>query len=108
MATSKQTTLQIRIDAKTKREAKAVLDVIGLDMSSAIKIFFRNIVITKSFPLELRTENGFTVGQELAMLADLAEANKNSKSYSSAAELFADINSETPTRTKKSKHAVRA
>lgn len=91
MATSKQTTLQVRIDAKTKRETKAVLDELGLDMSSAVKMFFRNIMITRSFPLELRTENGFTVAQELEMLADLDDALKNGKSYSNVEDFLADL-----------------
>lgn len=90
MATT-QSTIQVRIDAKTKRESKKVLDAIGLDMSSAVKILLRNIVLTGSFPLELRTENGFTVGQELEMLADLEDARKNGKSFSNVEDFFADL-----------------
>ena len=90
MATS-QTTIQVRIDAKTKRESKRILDLIGLDMSSAIKIMLRNIIITKSFPFELRTENGFTVAQEMEMLADLADAHKNAKKFDTVDEFLADL-----------------
>lgn len=90
MATS-QTTIQVRIDAKTKRESKRILDLIGLDMSSAIKIMLRNIIITKSFPFELRTENGFTVAQEMQMLADLADAHKNAKKFDTVDEFLADL-----------------
>lgn len=90
MATT-QSTIQVRIDAKTKRESKKVLDAIGLDMSSAVKILLRNIVLTGSFPLELRTENGFTVGQELAALAELEDARKNGKTFSSVEDFFADL-----------------
>jgi addiction module RelB/DinJ family antitoxin len=32
--------IQVRIDTKTKKEAKQILDSLGLDMSSAIKLFF--------------------------------------------------------------------
>lgn len=90
MATS-QTTIQVRIDAKTKRESKRILDLIGLDMSSAVKIMLRNIIITKSFPFELRTENGFTVAQEMEMLADLADAHKNAKKFDTVDEFLADL-----------------
>ena len=88
---NKQSTIQIRIDAKTKRESRKVLDEIGLDMSSAVKILLRNIVITKSFPLELRTVNGFTVREEKLMLADAEEARKNGKRYTDLDELFKDL-----------------
>lgn len=90
MATS-QTTIQVRIDAKTKRESKRILDLIGLDMSSAVKIMLRNIIITKSFPFELRTENGFTVAKEMEMLADLADAHKNAKKFDTVDEFLADL-----------------
>lgn len=88
---NKQSTIQIRIDAKTKRESRKVLDEIGLDMSSAVKILLRNIVITKSFPLELRTVNGFTIREEKLMLADAEEARKNGKRYTDLDELFKDL-----------------
>ena len=86
-----QTTIQVRIDAKTKRESKRILDLIGLDMSSAVKIMLRSIIITKSFPFELRTENGFTVAQEKEMLADLADAHKNAKKFDNVDEFLADL-----------------
>ena len=90
MATT-QTTIQVRIDAKTKRESKAILDKIGLDMSSAVKILLRNIIVTKSFPIELRTVNGFTQEEERLMLADAKDARKNGKRYTDLNELFSDL-----------------
>ena len=84
-------TIQVRVDAKLKKDSKKVLDAIGLDMSSAFKILLRNIVITKSFPLELRTENGFTVGQELAMLAELEDVRKNGQTFDTVEDFLADL-----------------
>lgn len=84
-------TIQIRIDAKTKREARKTLGALGLDMSSAVKLFLRNVVITQSIPLNLRTENGFTIAQEQEMLRDLADAKKNGKRYDNLDELFKDL-----------------
>ena len=69
-------TIQIRIDEKTKKSAKKILDKIGMDMSSAIKVFFRQIVITKSIPFPLLTENGLTVEQEMQILKASEEAKK--------------------------------
>ena len=44
MLTKNNEQIQIRIDSKTKREAKKVLDNLGIDMSSAVKLFFRQII----------------------------------------------------------------
>lgn len=88
---AQQTTIQIRIDKKTKEEAKKILDNLGLDLSSAIKVFLKTVNITKSIPFELRTENGYTIAQEKAILRDVADTLKNSKAYESIEELHADI-----------------
>ncbi len=80
--------LQIRIDAKTKAEAKRILDSLGMDMSSAIKIFFRQVINTKNFPCELRDENGFTL-KNADILRESIESAKNSpKSFRRGAELI--------------------
>jgi DNA-damage-inducible protein J len=88
---STQETIQIRIDAKTKREARKTLEGLGLDMSSAVKLFLVNVINRQGIPLDLKTENGFTLAQEQALLADVADAKQNGKSYSDLDELFADL-----------------
>lgn len=69
-------TIQVRIDEKTKKSAKKVLDKIGMDMSSAIKIYFKHIVITQGIPFKLLTENGLTVEQEREILKASEEAKR--------------------------------
>jgi DNA-damage-inducible protein J len=86
-----QETIQIRIDAKTKKAARKTLDALGLDMSSAVKLFLTNVVNSQSIPLDLRTENGFTIAQEKALLAETKIAKKTGKGYSNLDELFADL-----------------
>lgn len=89
--TTAESTIQLRIDAKTKREAKKTLEELGLDMSSAVKLFLRNVVITQSIPLTLRTENGFTVAEELEIIKETKDALKNGKRYTDLKELFKDL-----------------
>lgn len=72
MAKNKQTTLQIRIDEETKDQAKRILNGLGLDMSSAVKLFLRNIIITESVPLELRSEKGMLAERKCELLRDVA------------------------------------
>ncbi len=73
-------TLQVRIDDKTKREAKRVLDTLGLDMSSAIKIYLRQISHVGGIPFPLLSENGFRVMEEHQLVK---ESNETLKQYQS-------------------------
>ena len=93
--------INIRVDSATKSAAQKTLEEIGLDLSSGIKLFLRNVVITKSVPLNLRTANGFTVAQEKEMLKDVAWTKRYGKGYSTAAEAMAAIEKEWEKEDKK-------
>lgn len=82
--------IQIRIDSKTKNEAKKILDSLGMDMSSAVKIFFRQIINTKNFPCELRDENGFTIKNADLLRASIEDAEGSSKSFKTGSALIKD------------------
>lgn len=69
-------TIQVRIDPKTKRDAQKVLDKVGLDMSSAIKVYFNQIVISQGIPFPIFTENGLTIRQEREILKASEEAKR--------------------------------
>ena len=73
------TTIQVRLDAKTKRDAQKVFADMGLDMSSAIKLFLRNVIITESIPLELRSEKGMLAERKCELLRDVALASAKDK-----------------------------
>ncbi|MDP2656340.1 MAG: type II toxin-antitoxin system RelB/DinJ family antitoxin [bacterium] len=75
------TQIQIRIDERTKRDAQKVLETVGLDLSSAIKVYLKQVIIHKGIPLMLVTENGLTPFEEQAILKASAEARsgKNTK-----------------------------
>lgn len=69
-------TIQIRIDEKTKKSAVKVLNMVGMDMSSAVKIYFRQIILRKGIPFQILTENNLTPKEEKAILKASAEAKK--------------------------------
>ncbi len=48
------TTIQIRIDEKTKKEATKVFNDLGIDMSTGIKIYLKKIIYNKGIPFELQ------------------------------------------------------
>ena len=82
--------LQIRIDSKTKKEAKAILDNLGMDMSTAVKLFFQQIINAKNIPFELRGENGLTLRNAEILRESIIDAKSNSKSFKSGKTLIQD------------------
>jgi len=90
--------INIRIDQKLKKAANEVFANVGLDMSSAVKLFLTQTVITKKIPFQVRTVNGFTLKQEEEMLKDLAEAEEEVRTgkaklykHNQIAQMFEDI-----------------
>ncbi|EKD78830.1 MAG: Addiction module antitoxin, RelB/DinJ family [uncultured bacterium] len=70
------TTIQVRIDNKTKQSAQKVLNQLGLDMSSAIKVYLKQITLHNGIPLRLVTPNGLTPDDEQTILQASAEAKR--------------------------------
>lgn len=68
------TTIQLRIDDATKNKANKVLKGLGMDMSSAVKIYLHQIILKKGIPMPLLTENGLTPEQEAEILKASREA----------------------------------
>jgi len=85
------TTIQLRIDAKTKREAKKVFTEMGLDMSSGIKVYLSRVAQDKSIPFVVRTENGYTSEQEQEIIREVEWAKKHAKRYDSVDEIMKEF-----------------
>lgn len=89
-------TIQLRIDTKTKRTVAGIFKSLGLDISSGIKMYFQQVIKTKGIPFPLLTENGYTLEQEKKLLATIrrTEADRKAgrlKTYSSVEEMTKDI-----------------
>ncbi|MEK7574867.1 MAG: type II toxin-antitoxin system RelB/DinJ family antitoxin [Patescibacteria group bacterium] len=84
------TTLQIRIDEKTKRKAKKTLENLGLDISSGVKLFLEQVITTQSIPFSAVTPSGYKLRRGHIYRKEIAEAKKG-KGYATAEEAFADI-----------------
>lgn len=87
------TTIQIRIDEKTKKSAQKVLNNLGIDMSTAIKAYLKQITIKEGIPFPLYTENGLTVEEEQEILQASKDADKGMhvSKYMSVDELLEDL-----------------
>ena len=63
-----QTNLTIRIDEDIKRDAESLFNKIGLTLSSAINVFFRQAIREQSIPFELKPYDEYYTGENLARL----------------------------------------
>lgn len=87
------TTIQLRIDKATKVKAQVILKKMGMDLSSATKLFLSQVIRTKSIPFVARTENGFTPEYEAMILRESEDAEKNGKRFKTVKALMEDLNS---------------
>jgi DNA-damage-inducible protein J len=90
------TTMTLRIDQKTKTAAQKTFAKMGLDLSSAVKLFLKQSVAEQGLPFKPRTVNGHTEEYENSLLAgmkelDIAIKNGTAKTYRSAGELHAEL-----------------
>ena len=46
-------TIAVRVDDELKKEATLIFNELGLDMSTAVKLFLKQSVLTRSIPFEL-------------------------------------------------------
>lgn len=86
--TTQTSMLHIRIDNETKAQATDALASIGLSVSDAVRLFLHRVIVDQAFPLELKVPNKETL---LAMSEADEIMSKNQTRFSSATELFDDI-----------------
>lgn len=68
--------LHLRMPAKLKREAQKVIEASGLNTTSAVRLYFAQIVLNQAIPLKFLTVNGLPPEFERELHA-LAEDKEN-------------------------------
>lgn len=91
MKAKEKTQIQVRIDLKTKRDAKKILDEIGMDASTAVNILFKQIVRTGTLPIDLRDVNGFSPAKAKELEESIKSAEASKKTFKNAKSLMDDI-----------------
>lgn len=92
---AKTTTMNIRIEPELKREVEEILSDLGMNIADAITIYFKQIVLTDSIPLEIKRPRF----NEKTLNA-INEANKimeepeKYKSYNDVYEMIEEIDDE--------------
>ena len=84
--------LQTRVDTETKLEAEALFDSLGLDITTAIRLFLRQSINQQRIPFDIVPPKYNFSEETLAAIDEARRISKDSsvKSYSSAKELFED------------------
>ena len=85
------TTLQIRIDAKTKNAAQKAFRSMGLDMSSGVKLYLTQVMHTKSIPFPVWSFDYLPREEKLKIVKEAKYALKHNKSYATIQEAHRDI-----------------
>lgn len=86
--------LQVRMDRRLKEEAEEVFAEMGLDTTTAVRIFFTKVARTRSIPFQLKAEPEFTPEQEARILEAWGESKDPanlSGPYTDVAEMFRDL-----------------
>lgn len=71
MATPPSDDLHIRVPRKLKHSVQKVLESNGMDISSAVRLFFTHISVRGTLPLPWLTINGFTPEFEESLLRQI-------------------------------------
>ena len=86
--------MSIRMDTELKKQADAMLSDMGLNMTTAMNMFLRQVVSQGRIPFEIATDipNAETVAA-IKEMDDMLSGKIPAKRYSSTKELFEDLES---------------
>jgi DNA-damage-inducible protein J len=86
-------TMHIRIDEEVKNEASEIVEELGLNLSTAISMYLKQIVIRKEIPFMISTYPQLS-DEAIAALEEgeaIASGRIAARRYSSVDDLFADM-----------------
>lgn len=86
--------MSIRMDTELKKQADAMFSDMGLNMTTAMNMFLRQVVRQGKIPFEIATDipNAETVAA-IKEMDDMLSGKIPAKRYSSTKELFEDLES---------------
>lgn len=85
-------TISARIDSKLKTQAESLFDKLGMNMSTAITVFLKQVVRLRKIPFKiaLDTPNDETV-TAMAEANEIASSKRKAKSYKNTKAMIKDI-----------------
>ena len=85
MGTTKSATARALIDPEVKKEAETILKSLGLSVSNAYELFYRQVIANRGLPFELKVPN------EETMKAIENSRQGKGKKLATEEELFDDL-----------------
>lgn len=88
----KTVNMSIRMDSELKKQAEGMLADMGLNMTTAMNLFLRQVVRQGRIPFEIATDlpNGETLAA-IKEVDDIIQGKIPAKKYTSTEELFKDL-----------------
>lgn len=83
------TNLNIRIDLETKKQAEALFEVLGLNMSTAVNMFLKQAIRDNGIPFTAKAYE-----PNVTTLSAMAENMNTAKRYHDATSMIEDITNE--------------
>jgi DNA-damage-inducible protein J len=89
----KSALVQVRVDEETKRCADALFSDLGMDTATAIRVFLRQAIKTRSLPFDVRQHPQFNALTEAAFAEGdaIADGRVDAASYGSWADFAATL-----------------
>ena len=56
--------IAVRVDDELKKQATAIFNELGLDMSTAVKLFLKQSVLTRSIPFDVKLDSDYEIELE--------------------------------------------
>ena len=92
---SKTTTMNIRIEPKLKEDVEEILKDLGMNIADAVTIYFKQIVLTDSIPLQIKRPRFNKETLEAIKEADeIMKHPEDYKSYNNVYEILEEIDDE--------------
>ena len=89
------TNISIRVDTELKKQAESMLSDMGLNMTTAMNIFLRQVVRQGKIPFEIATD--IPNAETIEAISEFEEFRKNPngyKRYASFSELLDEVNAD--------------
>ncbi len=92
---SKTTSMNIRSEPNLKKQVEEILTDLGMNISDAVTIYFKQIVLTDSIPLQIKRPKFNKETLEAIKEADeIMKHPENYKSYNNVYEMIEEIDNE--------------
>ena len=92
---AKTSSMNIRIEPNLKKQVEEILEDLGMNISDAVTIYFKQIVLTDSIPLQIKRPKFNKKTLEAIKEADeIMKHPDNYKSYNNIYEIIEEIDNE--------------